>query len=942
MQFTSINESYWNNKFLSYLHDPIDKPLELKGHEERAKKMIESFGLQVPNSFKNLWAFADGIASGFERGTFPDYSEDKNKNGFIDFKKQPAITHPIQGGVLGINPTHLQQWTSEEVLSSILDIIGKKAGDKGYSSSEIFKNKPEKFAVGRFLYTHLCLRFKLAEENVAGLGALWHKLPADTRIPDHSIWHHSALVSALVSCMNPDGEPLPEEDKLDRKYLDNIGIMVFTITPVQSFIEKARKLRDFWTGSVLLSWLAFEGIKWVIEHLGPDHVLYPSLLDQPLVVEYLESEWGITEKFMPRMSSTSDIATFPNKAMVLVPLNYSKDIGKLMQEHITKSWSELCGIVFGSIKSAVGGEWESLQSLFNQQIKNYWDIAWVTTPLISSDNVEKYRQFITTLNQESWKSRYGEERENEKLEQAREDAKLGNMEAQIYFFKRIKDYKFEAGKYYPASNNFVQTGLNNLKLSGRHVRPTQKGKKCTLCGELEALTDKPHTEGQSANEYKTNMDAFWERLREGLGVASESGKESGELKEGERLCAVCLVKRLLARALKSRSNKNHVLYETFKNYESFPSTPEMALHDYFLRNGTTDEEKRRRIAQDLFDAPDDIPVKGKKIKNKDKYYALLLMDGDNMGKLISGDTIEATWGAVIHPEIKRRMEDSHFEREYRENWSELYDCKRLVTPAIHGAISEALGDFALYGVPSIIKEHDGRLIYAGGDDVFAIMPMETAFAAAKEIADYYTRFYSLITDDMPKGQRELKEQEVLPLTQRGKLSHGMGKGKEISISAGILICHYKEPLTSAIRDTHKLLDEFAKNASGRNACAIELRKRNGGSRFLYRKWDDEAWESFRVLLHVERSILSNSLLYSLEEYKDGILALRNNPAYCDDQHLDTFIASIIEKSLRERPDPKIVSHIRRLLTWRKSDNGEWDVSTEALKMIAFMRGESDE
>jgi CRISPR-associated protein Cmr2 len=917
MQFTSRNESYWNNKFLAYLHDPIDKPLELRGHEERAKRIIESFGLQVPNNFKNLWTFADGIASGFERGTFPDYSEDKNKNGFIDFKEQPAVTHPIQGGVLPINKSHLQQWTSEEVLSGILDIIGRKAGDKGYSSSEIFKNNPEKFAVGRFLYTHLCLRFKLAEENVAGLGALWHKLPADTRIPDHSIWHHSALVSALVSCMNPDGEPLPEEDKLDRKYLDNIGIMVFTITPVQSFIEKARKLRDFWTGSVLLSWLAFEGIKWVIEHLGPDHVLYPSLLDQPLVVKYLETEWGVTEKFMPRMSSTSDIATFPNKAMVLVPLNYAQEIGKMVQEHISKSWNDLCKMVFEYARSKTKDTSDFLKALFDQQISSYWDIAWVATPRVNSGNVQEYRQFIN-------------------------GTALKEAEEQIEIFKKILDYRFEVGKYYPASNNFAQSALSNLKLSGRHVRPVQNGRKCTLCGELEALTDKPHTEGQSANEYKTNMDAFWERLRDGLGVGTESGKESGELKEDERLCAVCLVKRLLARALKDQ-NQKHILYETFfAHYESFPSTTEMALHDYFFRNGTTDEEKKRRIAQDLFDAPDDIPVKGIKIKNKDKYYALLLMDGDNMGKLISGNSIEATWGAVIHPEIRKRMEDPQFEMRYRIHWSKLYDQQRLVTPAIHGAISEALGDFSLYGVPSIIKKYDGRLIYAGGDDVFAIMPMETAFTAAQEIAEYYTRFYSLITDDKPKGQRELKEQEILPLTQRGKLSHGMGKGKEISISAGILICHYKEPLTSAIRDTHKLLDEFAKNATGRNACAIELRKRNGGSRFLYRKWDDEAWKSFQALLHVERSILSSSLLYSIEEYKDGILALRNNPTFCDDQHLDRFIASIIEKSLRERPDPEMVSHVRRLLAWEKSDNGEWNVSTDALKMIAFMRGESDE
>jgi CRISPR-associated protein Cmr2 len=76
------------------------------------------------------------------------------------------------------------------------------------------------------------LRFQLAEQNKAGLGGLWHRLPADTRFPDHSIWQHNALTSALYSSMRLAG------------CADNIGLMVFSLAPVQGFIENARKLRD--------------------------------------------------------------------------------------------------------------------------------------------------------------------------------------------------------------------------------------------------------------------------------------------------------------------------------------------------------------------------------------------------------------------------------------------------------------------------------------------------------------------------------------------------------------------------------------------------------------------------------------------------------------------------------------------------------------------------
>ncbi|NLH53658.1 MAG: hypothetical protein GX459_12530 [Bacteroidales bacterium] len=108
MPFEKRNETYWKNKFISYLHDPFDKVMELKGHENRAKEIIKKFGEQVPNRDADIWKIADGIASGFERGTFPGYSEDSTKNGFIDFAKDPVITHPIQGRHIKIDTNQLR------------------------------------------------------------------------------------------------------------------------------------------------------------------------------------------------------------------------------------------------------------------------------------------------------------------------------------------------------------------------------------------------------------------------------------------------------------------------------------------------------------------------------------------------------------------------------------------------------------------------------------------------------------------------------------------------------------------------------------------------------------------------------------------------------------------------------------------------------------------
>jgi len=919
MPFEKRNETYWKNKLISYLHDPFDKVMALKGHEDRAKEIIEEFGEQVPNRDADIWKIADGIASGFERGTFPGHSENPSKNGFIDFAKDPVITHPIQGGSIKINATQLQQWTNEILKNKIAEIVGDKAEKSGYSST---LNDHEKFVRGRFIYTHLGLRYKLAQADVAGFGALWHKIPADSRIPDHSIWHHNALVSALVSCMNPDGAELEEQKKLND--IDNIGVMIFTVTPVQSFISKARKLRDYWTGSILLSWLAFEGIRWIIEYLGPDHVLYPSLIDQPLVLEYLKNTWSLDECYIPRLHTCNDIATFPNKVLFLVPLNYAKAIGKSLQEHIQKEWEYLANIVIDFIKDKTNCNKDLLKKQFNEQISSYWDISWIANPLVSNKNRADYDNFI-----------------NKSL--------IKEVNKQIEIFKQIIHYNDEVGKLYPLTNLLAQNALSNLKMSSRHIRPEQNGIKCSLCGEMEALTDTPYSGIDAAHEYKQNMDTFWQEVKKGLGI-NEVITESGELKEHEALCGVCLVKRFLARALARALKENkhsHILTTTFKDYDAFPSTTEISLYSYYIRNNIG-KAVQKEIAQKLYDADDETKSGIKDLKNKDKYYALLLMDGDNMGKLIMGETIAATWDSVLHPEIKTRMQSKDFEKRYHDNWEQLYDKQRLITPAIHSAISEALGDFAIYGVPRIIEQHGGRLIYAGGDDVCAIMPIDTVLSAAKEISDYYTRYYSVINVDKTG---ELKEEIIGENTtihlSTGKLSHGMGRGEKISISAGIIIAHYKEPLTAIIRDSHKLLDSYAKEKAGRNACAIELRKRSGGSRFFYRKWNDPAWEGFENLYNTEKDILSTSLLYNLELYKDGIKAIIEN--YKDNEkelknQCIAFIESILRKSIEKDLIQDIPEHIYKVTIRKKITKNiiEYVYDTDVLKMIAFLRGEGNE
>ena len=904
MTFTKPDTAYWNRKFIAYMHDPLDKILQIKGHENRAELLLEKFGLQKPN--EEFWKKADGIAAGFERGQVPSYSADPNKNGAVDFLQNPIITHPTsEQAQLKISMPSVNDETAKQINEKLLKFmeseIGMKAGQGGYSDE--FKGKEDLFSFARFLYTHLALRFKLAEKNVGGLGAFWHRIPADSRFPDHSIWQHNALCSALCSCIELAGNDT------------EIGLMVLSITPVQPFIAKARKLRDYWTGSVLLSWLAFEGMRWVIENLGPDHILYPSLIDQPLVNEYMKQKWAVSQDGF--LNPPKDIASFPNKFLFLIPMNQAETIAGEIKNHVRAAWKNLyekvCDTCTSMMDSLLSDEEKAyIEEIFDRQNSRFWDLQWAASYLVVENDKSEIEQLLP-------KSVY----ENP-------------FELLKRFNKIIKDKphyeKSGRGVLYSLSHSLAQSALAVSKNRKNVTRLTETGEKCHLCGEFEVLHHKKYSGDTSAGEYKGNTRTFWTNLKMKWD-GDEKDTLGFNLNKNEKLCSVCLTKRMAFEAMKG--DADHILQGVFKRKKSFPSTTDIALTSYFERENVPDE-KRKEIAQKIHEKADE------KTDNHDRYFAILLMDGDNMGKLVNGETLASKWESVMHPDMVERLKKPEFERKYRDNWKNIFDKKRLITPAIHAAISESLGDFSLYGVDRIINKHHGTLIYAGGDDVCAVMPVETSLKAAREIEQYYTSTYKWIQKD--KAPEDVSD-SWLPAP--GKLSINLGKGDGISISAAILICHHKESLTQMIAEAHHLLDDKAKKEAGKNACAIEIRKRSGGSRYFVRKWSDEqTWKSFseigEAIKSKNKAQVSSSVVYRLEQLRDGVDAILKHENRM--KMLEALIVKQLERSSvgDEKHKQAFAKKMIDLVVCKNSED-KYEYKPEGLIVAAFMAkgGEDD-
>lgn len=107
-------------------------------------------------------------------------------------------------------------------------------------------------------------------------------------------------------------------------------------------------------------------------------------------------------------------------------------------------------------------------------------------------------------------------------------------------------------------------------------------------------------------------------------------------------------------------------------------------------------------------------------------------------------------------------------------------------------ISASLSKFALGNVPNIVKEYDGHLIYAGGDDVLAVLPSSKAVACAEKIREAF---------------------------------HVAGDFG-LDGSCGIAVGHFKAPLQMLVKSAQRM-ESVAKNKYGRGALAIAVYKRSG-------------------------------------------------------------------------------------------------------------------
>ena len=624
---------------------------------------------------------------------------------------------------------------------------------------------------------------------------LGHILPAETRIPDHSIWDHLDVTSAIFSSLE-----------------EGLCLLSVKIPAVQEFIAHSRKLADLWASSHIFSTIIFGGIKVIANKYGPDVIIYPQLRGNPMVdLEEFNVENGnfilydegkklniLRENPKERLY----IANFPNTFLCFVPSSEAKEIAKEVKESIESKWKEIAGETKRLLED--GAKISIDEKLWNKQIDNAIEITSAWLKFFNFDEFNNLKNEIPNdlkKRQENWLD-----------------------------FIEEADRKSNFGHFYSLTYEILSTVLTQKsRLWNAWEEKSITGKKCLMCGRRNALVERFRDEKNDKEFYRYWLNNKWENK-----PIEELGKFRHLLKEGERLCAVCLTKRLYGWRTKSVFEKIfcvkppeqesvvHVaardFVERIKGTKIYEEIKEKDIDLIYKEEWNSKDKVKLKYISELGGKEGEIYRKLVELweiyGESNKYYAILMMDGDRIGKMLSGETLP-NFGEFMHPAFRSKIQ------EWKENGEEkgknLIKTKRILTPSHHIAISRAMKDFSLYKVPEIVKKYNGFLVYAGGDDVLALFPADKVLDAAYEIQKFFKEdFYEIEIND--------KRKKV------------MGLGNKASMSAGIVFAHYKWPLYDAIEKVREA-EKDAKGKYGRNAFCMTFIKRSGEILTAGGKWN---------------------------------------------------------------------------------------------------------
>ncbi|CAM3506887.1 type III-B CRISPR-associated protein Cas10/Cmr2 [Halomonas lysinitropha] len=521
-----------------------------------------------------------------------------------------------------------------------------------------------------------------------------------------------------------------------------------TLGPVQGFVAQARRTRDFWAGSFLLSWLAGVAMQ-AVKHQGGE-VQFPEP-DQ----DFLAAMCGEATSHPPQQGS------LPNRFKALgARVDQDFEAGRVVAE-VTRAWEALAEHVWKTdlepFLQAMGDtQYQATREIWQRQVNRFWEINWVVTNDASAEQLLERRK--------NWRS------------------------------------------HWPAEEGGIT---------------------CMMMAAQQELS------GQSFPDAE-RLKAFWQPLRQAMKAGDT------DLREGEILSALAFIKRRFVRHFPAFSHRlnDRTDAPTLKGWElafSVPSVMHLAALPWLMKllaAGRDDPEvatalreqfERGEAALGRPEAASILPGLGEALQQADMaprlagvdpsiFFSSVLENPQRFddSELASHDVERLQSGLNMLRHASGLGEPAPFYAILMMDGDSLGS--QLSEPSKQRPISRALNAFT-QGVPERVAAHHGFLVYAGGDDVLALLPVTEALSCAATLRDFYADCFQ---------------------TEASKASLSI----TTSLSGALLYCHIRRPLTGVLQDAHALLDEVAKEATGRDAIAVRVWQPGG----IHLTWA-QPWET---------------------------------------------------------------------------------------------------
>jgi CRISPR-associated protein Cmr2 len=678
------------------------------------------------------------------------------------------------------------------------------------------------------------------------------RAPGSLWLADHDIAAHRSLTAALLLARIDGGEP---------------ALLTLHLGPVQGFIASARRTHDLWIGSYTVAYLSVRAAVAIAEHSGPQAVVMPALAHvpaaQPLLfpdkppVDSAQRRNELFETLRERLRSS-----LSNKIVAVVSLAQARAAAQQATTASHTAWMDMAGAMKKQLAEAAhgipaydkdpGGGWKG----FEEQLDAHLEIDAVIQPW--PQDLTEMRARLERLDLKPHDA-LAPEHDGKHSRGAAYGALYDLNHRMLAGHRKAQPQVWPEGDPRPKCSQCGQREqmgpVEGSPQARRHALAALSEK---LAGDTQRESQRESlqfTRGEGlcavCQTKRFAPELFYATERAGLGLDSErlTREERRRLRafpstysiasspfrlrlmqalDGSRVRDRAAFQRVAERWARA---VNHVLAKECLDFTppgnllpglsrgEVPSPaemltldgqwlyessyqPETAWLDHYPERAGENNPNWTELANRLPEAFEAYREMRKQIEaGPSSYFAVLQLDGDQMGKWLTGQ----------HPNMPR-VDELVADKAAKAVPRPLY-------PALHGDLSRRLAQLAIELHDLVENIYLGRVVYSGGDDLLAFLPVQTALPCLRAI------------------ERMVRSKTYL--------------GHRVTVSAGMAIAHVRAPLSRALQAARGA-EEDAKEAGGKGTdrhahFAVHVLERSGAPLKVTLPWRVAGSETIDML-----------------------------------------------------------------------------------------------